>query len=99
MRTHEGCRPAGSTQVRERSKVSRNMSKRSFRIALAIVLATLLTAGAVAAYVTNRALGYPDERRAGTGQEIEVTIESGMNFPAVAALLHERGVIDQPRAF
>jgi UPF0755 protein len=75
------------------------MSKRSFRIALVIVVATLLAAGAVAAYVANRALGYPDGRRAGSGQEVEIAIENGMSFPAVAALLAQRGVIDEPRLF
>jgi UPF0755 protein len=75
------------------------MSKRSFRIALIVVLATLAAAGVVAGFVTYRALGYPTQRHAGSGAEVKVTIASGMSFPRIAALLAERGVIDDARWF
>jgi UPF0755 protein len=75
------------------------MSKRSFRIALAVVLVTLFAAGGVAAYVVNQALGYPTVRRAGSGAEVKVTIAPGMSFPRIAALLAEHQVIDRPRWF
>lgn len=75
------------------------MSKRSFRIALAVVIVTLLVIGVVAAYVVKQALAYPDTAHAGVGQEIPVEVRRGMNFPMIAELLAHKGVIDRPRWF
>jgi UPF0755 protein len=75
------------------------MSTKSFRIALAIVLATLVVGAVVIAVVVTRALDYPERPRAGTGAEVEVVVERGMSFPAIAARLEAAGVIDRPRWF
>jgi len=75
------------------------MSKRSFRTALIVVVATVAIAGGVIAYVVSAALEYPDRRHAGTGAEIEVEIKPGLSFPQIAALLADRKVIDKPRWF
>lgn len=74
-------------------------SKRSFRVALLIVLATLAIAAGVIAFFLNRAMSYPDEPHGGAGGEIEVEIASGMSFPAIASRLAERGVIERPTWF
>lgn len=75
------------------------MSKRSFRIALAVVITSLFIIGGVAAYVVKQALAYPDTAHSGVGQEIPVEIRRGMNFPMIAELLAHKGVIDRPRWF
>lgn len=75
------------------------MSKRSFRTALGIVVGTILVLGAIGAYVTTRALSYPDERHGGTASDIPVTIDDGMTFPQIADRLAENGVIAKPRWF
>lgn len=75
------------------------MSKKSFRIALGVVLGSLLILGIVAIYFVNKVQGYPYERKAGSGAEVVVAIEPGMNFPKIAQRLHEKGVIDEPRWF
>ena len=75
------------------------MSKRSFRIALVVVVSTLLVLGVLALYIWRTIKNYPYEARAGSGQEVTVVIEPGMNFPRIAQRLHEKGVIDEPRWF
>jgi UPF0755 protein len=75
------------------------MSKRSFRIALVVMLATLGVAVGGVTYVARQALEYPDTRRAGPGNEVSVPVARGMSFPRIAALLHERGIIEKPRWF
>jgi UPF0755 protein len=75
------------------------MSKRSFRIALAIVATSVLLAVGVVTYVVRAAFDYPERSHAGQGRNIEVEIEAGMSFPAIAKRLHEAGVIDRPRWF
>ena len=75
------------------------MSKKSFRIALAVVVGSLLILGIVALYFVNKVRGYPYERKAGTGAEVMVAIEPGMNFPKIAERLHAKGVVDEPRWF
>lgn len=75
------------------------MSTRSFRIGLAIVVGSLLVLMTIGYVMVNRALGYPDERRAGKGATVKVEIKRGMSFPQIARELHERGVIDRPRWF
>lgn len=75
------------------------MSKRSFRTALIIVVASLAIVGGVSAYVVKVALSYPDKRHGGSGEEVAVEIASGMSFPQIADLLEEKGIIDKPRWF
>lgn len=75
------------------------MSKRSFRVALAVVLGSVLLVLAIGGFFLNRALSYPDERHAGAGKEVEIEIKSGMSFPAVASLLAQKRVIDRPTWF
>ena len=75
------------------------MSKRSFRVALAIVVGSVVVTAALGVFLLFRALRYPHERRAGSGAEVAVTIESGMSFPRIAGRLSESGVIDRPRWF
>ena len=69
------------------------MSKRSFRVALAVVVGSVIIVVAIAGWFVSRALSYPEERHGGTGKEIEVEIKSGMSFPTVAQLLAQKGVI------
>jgi|SRR5690349_18693371 len=75
------------------------MSKRSFRIALIVVVTTLVVLGVVALVIWRQIKNYPFEARNGTGKEVTVVIEPGMNFPRIAERLHQAGVIDEPRWF
>lgn len=75
------------------------MSKRSFRKALIVVLATLLVLGGVIVFFVLRAFSYPDERHPGKGTDVEVEIVSGMSFPQIASRLHDKGVIEKPTWF
>ena len=75
------------------------MSKRNFRVALAVVIGSVIIVVIVAGVFINRALSYPDEAHRGTGKEVEVEIKSGMSFPAVASLLAEKKVIARPTWF
>jgi UPF0755 protein len=72
---------------------------RSFRIALAVVLGSLLIAGIIVGVLISRVLAYPAAAHAGTGQDVELEIKSGMSFPAIASLLSENGLIDKPSWF
>ncbi len=75
------------------------MSKKSFRVALAVVIGSVILVVAIAGWFVSRALAYPDARHHGTGKEIEVEIKTGMSFPAVASLLAQKHVIDRPTWF
>src|SRR5678816_3988635 len=75
------------------------MSKRSFRTALIVVVATLVVAACVIGYFVHRAFEYPDEAHDGTGRDVEVEIVSGMSFPQIASLLSDKGVVDKPTWF
>lgn len=75
------------------------MASRSFRIALGIVLGSLLIIGVVAGVMISRALAYPESHHGGAGKDIELEIKSGMSFPAIATLLAEKGLIDKPSWF
>jgi len=72
---------------------------RPFRIALAVVLGSLLTVAIVAGVLVNRALAYPDAQHAGAGKDVELEIKSGMSFPAIASLLATKGLVDKPTWF
>ncbi len=75
------------------------MSKRSFRIAGAIVVSTLIVLGGLGYYAYRVAMEYPDESHKGQGVEITVEIKPGMSFPKIAKTLAAAGVIDKPRWF
>jgi UPF0755 protein len=75
------------------------MSKRSFRLALVVVVATFAIAGIVVAYFVDEALSYPAHRHKGKGIEVEVDITPGLSFEGVAGLLADKGVISKPRWF
>jgi UPF0755 protein len=75
------------------------VSRGSFRTALILVLGSLLVIGIVAGALITRALAYPGDRHGGSGKDVDVEIKSGMSFPAIAAMLAERGVIEKPSWF
>ena len=75
------------------------MSKGSFRTALAVVLGSLLIVALVAVWLITRALAYPGAAHAGVGKDVDVEIKSGMSFPAIAAMLADKGVIAKPTWF
>ncbi len=75
------------------------MSKRSFRVALAIVAASVVVVLAVAGILAARALSYPQARHEGRGAALAVEIPPRTSFPRVASLLHDKGVIARPRWF
>lgn len=75
------------------------MSQRTFRTALAVVVASVLVTGGIVAYFVHQALSYPEHAHAGKGADVEVVIEPGMDFSSIAELLEDKGVIDKPRWF
>jgi UPF0755 protein len=75
------------------------MSKRSFRVALAVVIGSVILVVGIAGWFVHRALQYPDAAHAGAGKDVEVEIKTGMSFPAVASLLSHEHVIDRPTWF
>ncbi len=75
------------------------MPKRSFRIALVIVVASFVAAGVAGAYAVDRAIGYPEKPRLGTGAPVEVAIPRGASFPRIASILEEHNIIERPRWF
>lgn len=75
------------------------MSQRSFRVALAVVIGSVLIVVGIVAYLLHGALAYPDHQHAGSGKEIEVEIKSGMSFPQVSKLLAQKHLIDRPTWF
>src|SRR3954463_13955187 len=75
------------------------MSKRSFRVALAVVIGTVLILVGVAGYFVHRAFAYPDEAHEGAGKDVEVEIKPGLGIQQVASLLADKHVIDRPTWF
>ncbi len=73
--------------------------KRSFRVALAIVIGSLVLVISLAGWFVHRALAYPDEMHEGTGKDVEIEIKPGMGIAAVSSLLADKGVIDKPTWF
>ena len=87
------------------------MSKRSFRTALVVVLATVVIAIAVIAWLVHSALQYPTIKHVGTGREVVIDIRPGnffghdatvghdATFTDVTNLLAANGVISKPAWF
>jgi len=75
------------------------MSKRSFRVALAVVIGSVLIILGLAGWFVHRALSYPTEAHAGSGAEVEVEIKPGMGIQPVSALLAHKRIIDRPTWF
>jgi UPF0755 protein len=75
------------------------MSKRSFRVALAVVIGSVVVVVAVAGFFIHRAFAYPEEAHEGSGKDVEVEIRTGMTFPQIATMLSDKGVIDRPTWF
>lgn len=75
------------------------MSKKSFRVALVVVVATFVLLGGLGLYAWRQVKRYPITPHAGNGAEIAVAVDRGMSFPAIAARLEASGVIDRPRWF
>jgi UPF0755 protein len=75
------------------------MSKRSFRIALGVVIGSIALVIGLTGWFVHRALAYPDAVHAGGGKDVEVEIKTGMSFPSVAAMLADKGLIDKPTWF
>src|SRR5439155_10428422 len=83
---------------REQRRVA-PMSKRSFRIALAVVIGSIVIVLALAGWFVHRALAYPDSAHDGSGREVEIEIKTGMSFPQVASMLADKGLIERPTWF
>jgi UPF0755 protein len=64
-----------------------------------VVVASLLLIAGVAIYLVKEALSYPEQRRAGNGTEVPVTIERGMSFPKIADRLADKKIIEKPMWF
>jgi UPF0755 protein len=75
------------------------VAKKSFRIALAIVLGSFLVIGVTTCLIVKGLLDYRDERHGGNGDEVIVEIEQGMSFPQIADRLADQGVIRRPTWF
>ena len=75
------------------------MPRRSFRIALIIVGATVALMLAVGGWFYYRWTEYPVTRHGGNGDEISFTVPRGMPLAKVASLLAAKGVIDRPTWF
>lgn len=81
------------------SEKPRPPGRRSFYIALGIVLGSIAFVLAAAGIFVHRAMEYPDDRHDGFGRNVEIEIKSGMTFPQVAALLAEKRVLERPTWF
>ncbi|HKA88972.1 MAG TPA: endolytic transglycosylase MltG [Haliangiales bacterium] len=75
------------------------MSKRSFRWALGVVVATFAVLSLVAYFGVREVLRYPDRPHEGAGADVTVKISKGMRFPEVAEALAQKGVVDRPTWF
>ena len=75
------------------------MSKRSFRVALAVVLTSVALVLGLAGFFIHRALTYPDAQHSGVGRDVEIEIKAGMTFPQIATMLSQNNVIERPTWF
>ena len=74
-------------------------SRRPFRIALIVVVSTVVLLLAIGGWFLHGALAYPDEAHAGKGGVVEIEIKEGMSVSQVATLLANKGVIGKPTYF
>jgi UPF0755 protein len=75
------------------------MSKRSFRVALVVVLASIGLVLGLAGFFIHRAWTYPDAAHNGEGRDVEIEIKTGMTFPQIATMLAQKSVVDRPTWF
>jgi UPF0755 protein len=75
------------------------MSKRSFRVALAVVIGSVVLVVGIAGFFVHRAFTYPDSQHEGAGRDVEVEIKTGMTFPQIATMLADKGLIARPTWF
>jgi UPF0755 protein len=75
------------------------VSRRGFRIALIIVLGTVLVLGAVGVWAGLEITRYPERPHEGTGKIVTIPIARGTKFPEIATALAAAGVIDRPSWF
>ncbi len=75
------------------------MSKRSFRWALGVVVATFAALSLVAFFGVREVLRYPERPHRGAGADVTVKIAKGMRFPEIADDLAHQGVVDRPTWF
>ena len=75
------------------------MSKRSFRVALVVVLASIGLVLGLAGFFIHRAFTYPDAQHSGEGRDVEIEIKTGMTFPQIATMLAQKNVVDRPTWF
>jgi len=75
------------------------MSKRSFRVALVVVLASIGLVLGLAGFFIHRAFSYPDAQHSGVGRDVEIEIKTGMTFPQIATMLSQNNVVDRPTWF
>ena len=75
------------------------MSKRSFRVALIVVLASIGLVLGLAGFFIHRAFTYPDAQHSGEGRDVEIEIKTGMTFPQIATMLAQKNVVDRPTWF
>jgi UPF0755 protein len=75
------------------------MSKKSFRLALITVVASILIVATVGLLAGREVLTYPERKHAGQGRAVNVEITRGMKFPQVAAALAGAHVIERPSWF
>jgi UPF0755 protein len=75
------------------------MSKRSFRIALGVVIGSVAIVLALGIWFYERISSYPKRAHDGSGTEVEIEVKTGMSFPQVARLLADKNVIERPTWF
>jgi UPF0755 protein len=75
------------------------VSRRGFRIALSIVLATLVVLGVAGVWAGLEITRYPERRHEGSGERVTIPIARGSKFPQVVEALEKAGVIDRPSWF
>jgi UPF0755 protein len=75
------------------------VSRRSFRSALIVVLASFVLLGACGTWLYYEISRYPRQPKKGRGSDVTVEITRGMKFPEVARELERTGVIERPRWF
>lgn len=75
------------------------MSRKAFRLALAVVVTTLVAVAFAVGFAASEVLRYPERRNPGQGREVAIEIRRGMKLGEVAAALGEARVVDRPTWF